>query len=165
VTNPVDAPGHVGFSAAVTDLRIEPADSETRLADWQHVHNLIITAASSVLSLDEVRERAGRNRLYVAYLGDALVGCSTVRPPTAGNASTATVIARILPERRGQGLGGQLYAQGLAVARELGAEVVETVVLESNPEGLRFALARGFVEIERYVLPGDSVAFIDLRLA
>ena len=88
-----------------------------------------------------------------------------MRPPTSDNGATATVIARILPEHRGQGLGGELYAQGLTVARELGAEVVETVVLESNPEGLRFALAHGFAEIERYVLPGDSVAFIDLRLA
>ncbi|WP_329123799.1 GNAT family N-acetyltransferase [Streptomyces sp. NBC_01465] len=144
---------------------MEQVDGEPSLRDWQHVHNLIIPAASSVLSLDEVRERAGRNRLYVAYLGGALVGCSTVRTPTVDNGATATVIARILPEQRGKGLGGQLYAHGLAVARELGAEVVETVVLESNPEGLRFALAQGFVEIERYVLPGDSVAFVDLRLA
>jgi L-amino acid N-acyltransferase YncA len=64
-----------------------------------------------------------------------------------------------------QGLGGQLYAQGLAAARALGAKVIETVVLESDVEELRFALPHGFVEIERYVLPGDSVAFIDLRLA
>jgi len=77
----------------------------------------------------------------------------------------ATVIARILPAYRGRGLGERLYAHGLALARELGAEVIETCVLESNPEGLRFALRQGFVETERYVLPGDTVPFIDLRLA
>ncbi|MEV0094358.1 GNAT family N-acetyltransferase [Streptomyces sp. NPDC050738] len=149
----------------MTDLRIQQADTEARLQDWRHVHNVIIPTASSVLSLDEVRERAGRNQLAVAYRGDVLVGCSTVRPPTDENGSTATVIARILPELREQGLGGQLYAHGLAAARKLGARVIETVVLEANREGLRFARSHGFVEIERYVLPGDDVAFIDLRLA
>jgi hypothetical protein len=54
-------------------LRIEPVD-ETTLEDWRHVHNVIIPTAS--LSLEEVRERAGRNHLEVAYLGDVLVGCS-----------------------------------------------------------------------------------------
>jgi len=47
------------------------------------------------MSLDEVRERSGRNRLENAYLGDVLVGCSTVRPPEDG---VVTVIARVLPE-------------------------------------------------------------------
>lgn len=132
------------------------------LRDWQHVHNVIIP--TDVLSLDEVRERARRYRLEVAYLGGTPVGCSTVRPPTDGS-PVATVIARTLPDHRRQGFGGELYARGLAEARKLGAEVIETVVLESNPDGLRFAQKHGFVEVDRYVLPGDSVAFIDLRLA
>lgn len=38
-------------------------------------------------------------------------------------------------------------------------------MLASNEEGLRFALARGFVEVERYVLPGDTIPFVALRLA
>ncbi|MEV4766069.1 hypothetical protein AB0J89_25935 [Micromonospora chokoriensis] len=49
--------------------------------------------------------------------------------------------------------------------RELGAQVVHTVVLASNDDGLRFARHQGFVEIDRYVLPGDTIAFVDLRLA
>ncbi|WP_327173443.1 GNAT family N-acetyltransferase [Streptomyces sp. NBC_01336] len=148
----------------MTELRIEQieqVDGDTALKDWQYVHNTIIPTA--VLSLDEVRERAGRNRLTVAYLDVVPIGCSTVRPP-AGDASVATVIARILPPHRGRGFGGQLYERALTDARALGADVIETCVLESNPEGLRFALGRGFVETERYVLPGDSVPFIDLRL-
>lgn len=145
----------------MTELRIVPVDGDTMLQDWRYVHNAIIPTA--VLSLAEVRERAGRNRLAVAYLGEVAMGCSTVRPPADG-ASAATVIARVLPDHRGRGFGGVLYERGLADARALGAEVIETCVLESNPEGLRFALGHGFVEIERYVLPGDSVPFIDLRL-
>lgn len=144
----------------MTDLRIVRVD-DTTLVDWQYVHNTIIPTAA--LSLTEVGERARRNRLAVAYLGEVLVGCSTVRPPAPGT-PVATVIARVLPAHRGRGFGAQVYARALAEARGLGAEVIETCVLESNPEGLRFALSRGFAETDRYVLPGDSVPFIDLRL-
>lgn len=145
-------------------LRFErvDVDGDAVLQDWRYVHNAIIPTA--LLSLPEVRERAGRNRLTVAYLDDLAIGCSTVRPPADGSA-VATVIARVLPDHRGKGFGGRLYERGLADARALGADVIETCVLESNAEGLRFALGRGFVETERYVLPGDSVPFIDLRLA
>ncbi|NEC63253.1 GNAT family N-acetyltransferase [Streptomyces sp. SID9727] len=146
----------------MTDLRIEPVNGEASLLDWQSVHNAIIPTAA--LSFAEVTERAGRNRLCVAYAEGALVGCSTVRPPSADNPA-GTVIARILLEHRGRGFGGRLYAHALELARGLGAEVIETCVLESNPEGLRFALRNGFVETDRYVLPGDTVPFIDLRLA
>jgi predicted GNAT family N-acyltransferase len=116
-----------------------------------------------VLSLDEVRERAQRHHLEVAYLGDVLVGCSTLRPPT-DDTSTATVIARVLADHRGQGFGEELYARGLKRARKLGAEVIETVFLSSTEDGLRFAQKHGFVETERYLLPGDTIPWIDLRL-
>ncbi|MET8681130.1 GNAT family N-acetyltransferase [Streptomyces sp. NPDC004647] len=145
----------------MTNLRIEQADSDAMLQDWQYVHNLVIPTA--VLSLDEVRERAQRYQLDVAYLGDVLVGCTTVRPPTS-DASAATVIARVLPDHRGQGFGGELYARGLTQARKLGASVIETVVWASNPDGLRFAQGHGFVEVDRYLLPGDSVPWFTLRL-
>jgi GNAT superfamily N-acetyltransferase len=146
----------------VSTLRFQQSDDEAGLKDWQYVHNVIVPPAA--LSLDEVRERAGRNHLEVVYLGDALVGCSTVRPPKDGG-STATVIARVLPEHRRQGFGEELYERGLERARSLGAEMIETVVLASNEDGLRFAVRRGFVEIERYVLPGETAEWVDLRLA
>ncbi|WP_327358239.1 GNAT family N-acetyltransferase [Streptomyces sp. NBC_01304] len=142
----------VGAAAPVQDALVR---------DWQHVHNLIIPP--HFLSLDDVRERSTRNHLEVAYLGDTLVGCSTVRPPTS-ESPAATVIARVLPAYRERGFGTQMYERGLARARELGAESIETNVLGSNPEGLRFAKRRGFVEIETYVLPGDTIPYIDLRL-
>jgi GNAT superfamily N-acetyltransferase len=136
-------------------------DDDTLLRDWRHVHNTIIPTA--VLSPDEVRERAGRNRLDVAYAGDVLVGCATVRPPADGE-PVATVIARVLPAYRRRGHGTALYEHGLTQARDLGATTIETVVLASNSDGLSFAEARGFVEIERYLLPGDKIPFVTLRL-
>ncbi|MFF9114687.1 GNAT family N-acetyltransferase [Streptomyces massasporeus] len=146
----------------MSELHIEQPSDDAGLGDWQHVHNVIIPAHT--LSLAEVRERAERNHLEVAYLGDVLVGCSTVRPP-AGDSLTATVIARTLPAHRGRGFGTALYARGVDRARELGAKAIETVVLSSNEDGLRFAQKRGFVEIERYLLPGDTIPWVDLRLS
>lgn len=147
----------------MTDLRIQPVDNDVSIHDWQYAHNLIVPG--DVLSLDAVRERTGRNRMEVAYLGDVLIGCTTVRPPTKDNGATATVIARVLPEYRRRGLGTRLYERALGQARALDAKVIETVVLASNTDGLHFAKQHGFVEIERYLLrEGDTVPWIDLRL-
>ncbi|WP_051796381.1 GNAT family N-acetyltransferase [Streptomyces sp. NRRL S-87] len=159
----------------MSGLRITTPTGDTALEHWRYVHNEIVPP--DALSPEQVRDRSVRHHLEVAYLGDVPVGCTTVRPPAAVAAAaaadglapparpTATVIARVLPAHRGRGFGTELYARGLATARELGAEAVETVVLASNPEGLRFAGARGFVEFDRYVLPGDTVAYVELRLA
>ncbi|MFF4188543.1 GNAT family N-acetyltransferase [Streptomyces sp. NPDC001691] len=146
----------------MSDLRIQQPDSDATFTDWQYVHNAVIP--THALSLDEVRERARRNHMEVAYLGDELVGCTTVRPP-ADETLTATVIARVLPPHRRRGFGEELYERALNQAQELGAEMIETVVLSSNEDGVRFALEHGFVEIERYLLPGDTIPWIDLRLS
>ncbi|MFF3205014.1 GNAT family N-acetyltransferase [Streptomyces sp. NPDC002962] len=147
----------------MTDLRLrtEAVAGEAALEQWRDVHNTIVPPAA--MSLDEVRERAGRYRLENAYVGDVLVGCSTVRPPE-GEQGVATVIARVLPAYRGRGHGTALYDHALAHARVLGARVVETCVLAVNEDGLRFARARGFVEVERYVLDGGTAEWVDLRL-
>jgi GNAT superfamily N-acetyltransferase len=147
----------------MTDLRFERVDGAAGtglLEDWRHVHNTIVPPFA--LSLDDVRGRAGRNHMEVVYEGGVLVGCSTVRPPE-GDEAAVTVIARVLAGHRGRGIGGELYARSLARAREWGAGALGTVVLESNPDGLRFALRHGFVEVERYLLPGVTVPEIALR--
>lgn len=147
----------------MSELRIERVDGESGVEDWRRVHNEIIP--THLLTPDDVRERSGRNLLEVARLGDTVVGCTTVRPPSGEAPDTATVIARVLPAYRGRGHGGKLYERGLRQARELGATRIETVVLASNEPGLRFALRHGFVEVERYLLEGDTIPWIDLQLA
>jgi GNAT superfamily N-acetyltransferase len=147
---------------SVTDLRIETVDGEAMLREWRHVHNVIVPPAA--MSLDEVRERAARHRLCNAYVGEELVGCSTVRAPE-GEERVVTVIARVLPAFRRRGFGTALYEDGLAHARGIGAGAVETCVLAVNEDGLRFARARGFAETERYTLDGETDVWVDLRLA
>ncbi len=143
------------------DVRLAEVDEES-LAAWQRVHNEIIP--TDPLSLAEVRERSGRHRLELAYVGDDAVGNSTVRRPTDDEG--AMVIARVLPAYRRRGIGSLLYRRGLEVARAWADErPVETVVLASNTDGLAFALAQGFVEVERYLLPGATIPYVALTLA
>ncbi|MGA3216304.1 MAG: GNAT family N-acetyltransferase [Acidimicrobiales bacterium] len=141
-------------------LRILPAAPDL-LAEWRAVHNEIIPAHP--LSQDDVKERAVNQILSVAYDGDILIGCATVRPPKEGSPA-ATVIVRILPPFRRKGLGEKYLEHVLAVARARGARQIETVVLASNEDGLRFAHSHGFVERNRYILDGETIPFIDLRL-
>ena len=141
-------------------LRVLPAAPD-RLDDWRAVHNLIIPTA--LLSADDVAERATRNHLTVAVSGGHLVGCATVRPPV-GESGTATVIVRVLEAFRGRGLGTAYLERALADASALEPARIETVVLASNVDGLRFAHAHGFVEHDRYLLEGDTIPFVDLHL-
>lgn len=141
-------------------LRIVPVEDEATLLDWQRVHNEIIPTAP--LSVDDIRERLTRNILGVAYEGDELVGCSTVRPPSDETAAV-TVIARVLPEYRRRGFGDAIYQHCLQRGRQLG-DTFETHILASNEDGMRFAKAHGFVEVETYLLPGDTIPFVELRL-
>ncbi len=147
------------------DVRFAQVADEQAIADWQRIHNAIIP--TDPLSLDDVRERSGRHRLELAYVGGAdrhsAVGNSTIRRPT--DDAGAMVIARVLPAHRRRGIGTALFHRGLEVALTWADErPVETVVLESNEDGLAFALARGFVEVERYTLPGAAVAYVALEL-
>ncbi len=139
---------------------VEVADEQT-VADWQRIHNEIIP--TDPLSLDDVRERSSRHRLEVAYVGAEAVGNSTVRRPTE-DAGTM-VIARVLPPYRRRGIGTVLFHRGLEVAVAWADQrPVESVVLETNEDGLAFALARGFVEVERYTLPGATIPYVALEL-
>jgi GNAT superfamily N-acetyltransferase len=140
-------------------LRIVPADPD-HLEEWRAIHNAIIPTAP--LGTDDVKERATRNRLTLGYDGDVLVGNATVRPPD--EEGTAVVIVRILPEHRRRGHGSTYLTHELGEAESQRPAHIGTVVLASNEYGLAFALARGFAEVDRYLLPGDTVPFVDLRL-
>ncbi|MGW2961662.1 N-acetyltransferase family protein [Streptomyces sp. NPDC001220] len=141
-------------------LRVVGVGGDEALEEWRYVHNVVVPPAA--MSAAEARERLARGyRLENAYLGDVLVGCSTVRPAVDG---AVTVIARVLPGFRRRGFGKALYERGLAHARVQGAQAVETCVLAVNQDGLRFAGRCGFVEVERYVLDGGDDEWVDLRL-
>jgi GNAT superfamily N-acetyltransferase len=146
----------------MTELRIVAVEDDRALHDWQRIHNEIIP--THILTVDEVRERSERHHLEVAYAGDEAVGNSTVRPPS-DEEPAYTVIARVLPDHRGRGFGAAIYASALDRVPAAERSAVETIVLASNVEGLRFAERLGFVEFERYLLPGDTIEFVTLRMS
>lgn len=145
----------------MSGLRIESVGDDTTLTHWQHVHNVIIPV--DPLTIDEIRERVLRHRLEVAYRDDVLVANTTVRPPADGN-STATVIVRVLPDFRRQGIGTEFYERALDQARALGAQTIETIIWAANVDGLEFARTKGFVEVSRYLPDDDDIPYITLRL-
>jgi GNAT superfamily N-acetyltransferase len=140
------------------ELRFAAPVDAAGLATWQLIHNTVIPPIP--LTLDEVRDRAGRNRLELAYAGEVVVGNSTVRPVDPDGISV--VIARVLPAHRRQGFGALIHERALAAARALDPAAIETVVLAANADGLRFALAHGYVETERYTV--DDAIYVTLRL-
>jgi len=144
-----------------TKLHTKVPETDRELEDWRRVHNTVIPTHQ--LTLDDVRDRVARHRIRIAYVGDVAVGSTTVRPPKDGS-SDVIVIARVLEEHRGRGYGNELYELAVAEARELDPHAaLGTVVLSTNTDGLRFAEHRGFVEVDRYTLPGETVPWIDLR--
>ncbi|GGN14399.1 hypothetical protein GCM10011578_042080 [Streptomyces fuscichromogenes] len=143
----------------MSGFRVRLVDGDEALEEWRYVHNVVVPPAA--MSAAEAGERLARGyRLENAYDGDVLVGCSTVRPVVDG---VGTVIVRVLPEFRRRGFGTALYEHVIAGVR--GAEAVETCVLGVNEDGVRFARRWGFVEVERYVLDGESDEWVDLRCA
>jgi GNAT superfamily N-acetyltransferase len=142
-------------------LRIVPVSPDA-VDSWRDIHNAIIPV--HVLTSDQVLERLTRNSLTLAFVGDDLVGNATIRPPEPAS-MIATVIVRILPEYRRQGLGSEYLDAMLAEARGMGARRIETVVLASNEDGVSFAAKHGFVEFERYILDGETAEYVGLCLA
>jgi GNAT superfamily N-acetyltransferase len=141
-------------------LRHVPVSDDT-VADWCSIHNEVIP--TDPLTLAQCAERADRYHLTLGYRDDVLVGNATVRPPqTTGGA--AVVIVRILPPHRRQGLGSSYLVSALAEARSLGGLTIETVVLSSNEDGLRFAVRHGFVEFNLCTLDGAVIPYVELRL-
>jgi ribosomal protein S18 acetylase RimI-like enzyme len=149
------------MSPDAAEWGIEHATEET-LHGWLTVHNVLIPNAP--LTLADARERLSRHRLLVAITDDRrVIGSTTVRPPE-DEPSTVTVIARVLPRFQRAGIGRALYESAMRQVAEYQPTRVMTCVLASNERGLAFAGRLGFVEVERYVLDGDDVAFVDLAL-
>ncbi|WP_371235383.1 hypothetical protein [Streptomyces pimonensis] len=134
------------------DLRVEAVDGDAVPQQGRHVHDVIVPPAAT--TSDEVRERVACGyRPENAYAGEVLVDCSTVRPPR-GDDAVVTVVARVLSEHRRKGVGRRSARRG-PVTRAAGAGAVGTVVPAAGEDGVRFARARGFGEVERCVPPGE----------
>ena len=138
-------------------LEVHVVQNSDQAELWQSEHNTVIP--SHPLSVDDVRERLTRNRLTLAYVGEILIGNSTVRPATPD--LPATVIVRILPTQRRRGHGMSYWRVIVEQGNELRDRELATVVVASNEAGLRFAQRLGFTEVDRYEL--DGTAYVDMK--
>jgi RimJ/RimL family protein N-acetyltransferase len=72
----------------------------------------------------------------------------------------------VIPERRRQGLGTEMYAAALEAACKLGATQLECSVREDDPAALRFARQRGFyIAYHSFESTLDLVTFDEIRFA
>jgi GNAT superfamily N-acetyltransferase len=65
--------------------------------------------------------------------------------------ASAYAMVRVLPERRGRGIGSALVEAATAAARELGSASAWGWIRSGDEDSLRFASARGFREVGREV--------------
>jgi GNAT superfamily N-acetyltransferase len=95
---------------------------------------------------DEMRLRLVAGDPAVGYL--EVVDRNTTPSRVAGVCQLDLMVAHAA---RGQGIGGALYARGLAFAQERGAEVLETWFYQYGPDepAIPFLAKRGFSEYQR----------------
>lgn len=133
-------------------VNFRPLDPERDFPALAALLNLTATLPVTPDLLAEWRRRADparlRQQIVAADEADQPVGIGDcVRDPwmPAGQFWLDVVVQ---PEYRGQGIGAQLYDACEAWARSSGALYVGGDVRDDQPEGLRFAEARGFKQVQ-----------------
>jgi GNAT superfamily N-acetyltransferase len=107
--------------------------------------------AHDAVTMDEVRSFKSAVSAYVDYLarvegepaGSAVGVIQPQRP------DHVFVLAGVLPERRGQGIGSAFYKAISGWTAERGLAELEVAVIEGDAESLAFAQRRGFREVRR----------------
>jgi len=131
---------------------IRPAKTD---ADLEFCIRVLDAVEGIPLSIEQMRTVQDRLLLHSGG-GYALVNHSSVR-------GSAYAMVRVLPSARRHGIGSALVEVGREAARVLGTDSMWGVVRGGDEDALRFANARGFVEVGRDVeltrklVPGDGV--------
>ncbi len=103
------------------------------------------------VTMDEVRSFKASVVAHVDYLAllDRSAVGSAVGVVLPQRTDRVFTLVTVLPERRRRGVGSALYAAVSAWTVGRGLRELEAPVLDSDPESLAFAQARGFVEERR----------------
>jgi len=83
-------------------------------------------------------------RRIAAFEGDDIVGLVTVVPGVGWSSHVGELRAVVQPDQRGHGVGRQLVAQGIGLARELGLAKVTVEVMATNSGAAAMFDAMGF---------------------
>jgi len=130
-------------------VEIRPCRDEDDLAASTEVYNRVWPRAAFTVE-ETTAWRAGHDEtlevlgeLDGEVVGSAVAAISSPRP------DHVFTLITVLPAGRRRGVGTALYEAVSAWARERGRETLDTFAREEDPEGIDYALRRGFVEESR----------------
>jgi mycothiol synthase len=136
-------------------IEIGPVESDADLEAWATLKSRIVP--EEPVTADQLRSYHAPERILVlATLDGELAGCGVAdRSHFPGRAFVAP---RVLPEKRGRGVGTALFHHLVAYARELGVEGLTTFVDGDDAQSRDFAARRGLVEVDRQIEQVREVA-------
>jgi GNAT superfamily N-acetyltransferase len=129
------------------ELRFETPSTTRQYEQWASVMERI---TGDVFGLDEIEHfitSDTESAWLLAVDGDEALGCGVGRPSSVH--SSLFAMARVVPERRRQGLGTSIYEALSAHARKLGRESLWGRVREDDTASREFVRNRGFEEAGR----------------
>lgn len=129
---------------------VRRAESEADLASYAGVWNAITPREPVTVESTKRRLERQPERLYLVAEHDGqVVGTGFAGP--SDSPGRAFFAVRVLPDQRRRGIGAALYEACLPNVPVLNASTISGRVSEADPESLRWATNRGFVEVARDV--------------
>ncbi len=127
-------------------IELRPVESDADYAAWTHVRNVVVP--NEPMTVEQVRRHDGEpDRLtLLAELDGSLAGCGVVGRSSFGG--RAFMAPRVLPDRRGRGVGSALVAKLSGHARELGYTGVNAFVYADEVSSVAFARRYGLEDVD-----------------
>jgi mycothiol synthase len=129
------------------ELRLEKPSSQHHYEQWATIVERVSGISFGVEELTHTLETDRESAWLLAVRGDDALGCGVGRPSSL--AGSLYAMARVLPEHRGQGVGGTIYRGLSEHARSRGLSSLWGRIREDDSESRRFAQNRGFTEVGR----------------
>ena len=129
------------------EIRLETPSTKAQYEQWAMVMKRIENDVFEVDELAHVIQTDEKSAWLLASRGDEAIGCGVGRPSSI--AGSLYAMARVLPERRRQGVGSALYAALSQHAAQLGLTSLWGRIVEDDAASRRFAENRGFAEVGR----------------
>jgi mycothiol synthase len=137
-------------------IRIEPPRRDDQIEAWAEILRRVEDLRFDVDELRHSLEQDRESLWALAYLDGEPAGVGVGRPSSLPGSQYAA--ARVLPEKRRHGVGGELLTAILDHARAAGSTELWGRIRADDPESLAFAERRGFTEVGR-----ERDVVLDLR--
>jgi mycothiol synthase len=128
-------------------IRLETPSERAHFEAWKDILWRVSELAMGVDEIEHVLATDRESRWTLAFLDDNPAGIGVGRPSSVAGANFAMV--RVLPERRGRGVGGALLASLSEHARAAGRGELWGRIRADDAASLDFARKRGFREVGR----------------